>query len=189
MIAVADGASILSHQLGHGGPERSRGLNKIPQTQSGGPGPCSLPRLTADFCPGHPGAGHAGPLGSAPTLRCQASTITCSTSSRPPVATPGPGGPMEGPPAARERPARAGGPSDRTSHWLENRLLSLRGWHTLFSFLRPNCSHHPGEVQTTEVTALRPHPPALPTPQPCSGIHSSLAPPSFPPPSSPLPRI
>lgn len=72
---------------------------------------------------------------------------------------------------------QAGGPSEQAGSRLKNRLLCLRDWHSFFSFLRPNGSHHPrGSFKPRK--RFQPHchtPSALPTPQLCSGSHGWLS--------------
>nr|KAF6378693.1 hypothetical protein mMyoMyo1_009621 [Myotis myotis] len=73
----------------------------------------------------------------------------------PPAGITGPEAPPRAP-TAQESPTWQEAPQSRTGSWLKNRPLCLRGGHTLF--LRPNCSHHPQEFQTTgEVPAPQPH--------------------------------
>lgn len=57
----------------------------------------------------------------------------------------GSGSPTEGPNSSGVS-GQAGGPSEQAGSRLKNRLLCLRDWHSLFSFLRPNGSHHPRGV-------------------------------------------
>ena len=124
-----------------------------------------MPRLAADRCPGPPWGRVCWPRGLTPP----------APPPRGPSSYGGPGNPPPRAPTAQEWPAPAGGPSDRPPSWLKNRPLCLGDWHTLLSFLRPNCSHHPARGRLKPQQKFQPcshgpglylHPAPLRNPQP-----------------------